>query len=141
MIGLDTNVLVRFIVRDDPDQALAASRLVNEVLSPENKGFISSVVICELTWVLRKVLKVSKEGILSVINMLLDSSSFTIEHRECVSYAVRDYANGEADFSDYYLAEIGCETGCLTATFDEKALRHPHFKRVRSFLKNDESNF
>ena len=135
MIGIDTNVLVRFIVRDDPDQALVASRLINEVLSPEEKGFISSVVICELVWVLRKVLKVPKESILSVLNMLLESSVFEIEHRQCASYAVRDYANGVADFSDYYLAEIGCEAGCLTATFDERALRHPHFMRVCSFLK------
>ena len=135
MIGIDTNVLVRFIVRDDPDQALAASRLINEVLSPEEKGFISSVVICELVWVLRKVLKVPKEKILSVVHMLLESSVFELEHRQCAAYAVRDYESGVADFSDYYLAEIGYETGCLTATFDERALRHPHFMSVCSFLK------
>ena len=69
MIGIDTNVLVRFIVRDDPDQARVASRLINDVLSSEDKGFISSVVVCELVWVLRKVLKVPKEKIITAVNM------------------------------------------------------------------------
>ena len=138
MIGLDTNVLVRYFAQDDVVQAAAANRLIEEVLSVANRGFISSIVLCELVWVLKKPYHLTKERLLTVINQILVTDVFEVEHRNCALYAANDYATGNADFSDYYLAEIGCEAGCLvTTTFDANASGHPFFATVDSIVKQN----
>ena len=52
MIGLDTNVIVRYVVQDDPRQSAAATRLMEKTLSAENPGFVAVVTLCEVAWVL-----------------------------------------------------------------------------------------
>ncbi len=138
MIGIDTNVLVRYFAQDDAPQSAQATHIIEDVLSPKNRGFISSIVLCELVWVLKRVYKQSKGELVQAIEKLLDTNGFEIEHRQCAVYAVYDYSHGSADFSDYYLAEIGCVAGCTkTVTFDAHAAEHPLFESVSSFLNKE----
>lgn len=129
MIGLDTNVLVRFIVQDDPVQSQMASDLIEKRLTPENKGFVSSIVLCEVLWVLKRAYRQPKEQLLSVVRTILETEVLEMENRDCAWRAYYDYDEGLADFSDYYIAQINKVHGAsLTATFDERALKHRLFR-------------
>ena len=129
MIGIDTNVLVRFIVQDEPKQSQIASRLIENILSAENKGFISSIVLCEVVWVLKRLYRQPKDRLLLVVKTILEAEVFEVEHRDCAWRAYYDFDEGLADFSDYYLAQINKTHGAsFTVTFDEKAQKHRLFK-------------
>ena len=129
MIGIDTNVLVRFIVQDEPKQSQIASRLIENILSAENKGFISSIVLCEVVWVLKRLYRQPKDRLLLVVKTILEAEVFEVEHRDCAWRAYYDFDEGLADFSDYYLAPINKTHGAsFTVTFDEKAQKHRLFK-------------
>lgn len=122
MIGLDTNVLVRFLTQDDPKQSAKANRVINQELSEKNQGFVSHPVLMELIWVLRFSYDQSKETLIHVIENLLVTKQLQIERADLVYLALQKYVNGQADFSDaliYMLAEsAGCEK---TLTFDKKS--------------------
>ena len=129
MIGIDTNVLVRYFVQDDVTQSRAATRLLESVLSQTNKGFISSIVLCETVWVLKRCYKTQRAGISRVVKAVLETDVFEVEHRDCAWRAYYDLDEGQADFSDYYIAQIDKEIGAsFTASFDAKALKHRLFK-------------
>ena len=129
MIGIDTNVLVRFIVQDEPKQSQIASRLIEDILSAANKGFISSIVLCEVVWVLKRLYRQPKDRLLLVVKTILEAEVFEVEHRDCAWRAYYDFDEGLADFSDYYLAQINKTHGAsFTVTFDEKAQKHRLFK-------------
>ena len=129
MIGIDTNVLVRFIVQDDPKQSRIATRLIETILTLDNKGFISSVVLCEVVWVLKRRYRQPKERLLLVVKSILETDVFEVEHRDCAWRAYYDFDEGAADFSDYYIAQINKENGAPhTLTFDENALKHRLFR-------------
>ena len=129
MIGIDTNVLVRFIVQDEPKQSKIATKLIETSLSATNKGFISSVVLCEVVWVLKRLYRQPKDRLLLVVRTILEAEVFEVEHRDCAWRAYYDYDEGLADFSDYYLARINKTYGAsFTVTFDEKAQKHRLFK-------------
>ena len=129
MIGLDTNVLVRFIVQDEPKQSKIATKLIETGLSVTKKGFISSVVLCEVVWVLKKLYRQPKDRLLLVVKTILEAEVFEVEHRDCAWRAYYDFDEGSADFSDYYLARINKTYGAsFTVTFDERAQKHRLFK-------------
>ena len=129
MIGIDTNVLVRYIVQDDPKQSRIATKLIETSLSATNKGFISSVVLCEVVWVLKRLYRQPKDRLLLVVKTILEAEAFEVEHRDCAWRAYYDFDEGLADFSDYYLARINKTYGAtFTATFDERAQKHRLFK-------------
>ena len=129
MIGIDTNVLIRYIVQDDPGQARMATRLIEEKLSPENKGFVSSVVLCEVIWVLKRFYRQPKEQLLLVVKTILETEVFEVEHRDCAWRAYYDFDEGDADFSDYYIAQVNKVYGAsFTVTFDETAQKHRLFR-------------
>ena len=122
MIGLDTNVIVRYLVQDDPEQAAAASHVFEDVLSTENRGFVSSVVLCEVVWVLKRGYKVRKPGLCRVLRGLLAAEELELEHRDLVSKAVDRFESGKADFSDYLVGERAREAGApTTLSFDKAA--------------------
>ena len=129
MIGIDTNVLVRYIVQDDPKQSRIATKLIETSLSATNKGFISSVVLCEVVWVLKRLYRQPKDRLVLVVKTILEAEAFEVEHRDCAWRAYYDSDEGAADFSDYYLARINKTYGAsFTVTFDEKAQKHRLFK-------------
>ena len=143
MIGLDTNVLVRFIVQDDPMQSQEATYLIEKRLTSENKGFVSSIVLCEVLWVLKRAYRQPKEQLLVVVKLILEADVLEVENRDCAWRAYYDYDEGPADFSDYYIAQINKAHGAsITVTFDDNALKHRLFKSP-SFDKRigDEADF
>ena len=121
MIGLDTNVVVRYLTLDDPVQVPAAVRLMDS-LSEDEPGFISLVVVAELTWVLEISYKFNKASIVRVFEGLLQSKEMVIEQTELVSHALRLFAAGSAGLADYLIERTGHSAGCShTFTFDQKA--------------------
>ena len=129
MIGIDTNVLVRYIVQDDPKQSKIATKLIESRLSIADKGFISSIVLCEVVWVLKRLYRQPKDRLLLVVKAILEAEAFEVEHRDCAWRAYYDFDEGLADFSDCYLARINKTYGAsFTVTFDERAQKHRRFK-------------
>jgi predicted nucleic-acid-binding protein len=121
MIGLDTNVLVRYLTHDDPGQTAAAMRAMNS-LSFESPGFLSLIVIAELVWVLAISYRYTKREIEQVLEALLRSRELVLERAELVSQALRAFRAGRADFSDYLIERCAHDAECqFTITFDEKA--------------------
>src|SRR5262245_49564589 len=105
MIALDTNLLVRFIVLDDPDQAAAVDRLFKEAIAKQESCFISDPVLCELEWVLSSLYKIPRAEILGTFQDLMAEDLFTFEDRGVVRQALDAYQTGKADFSDYLIGE------------------------------------
>lgn len=121
MIGLDTNVLVRYIAEDDVAQGAAAARIV-ESLSPESPGFVPLVVMAELVWVLQYSYRLSKLEIAEVINKLLRSAELLIENTEIVAQALREFRASRADFADCLIDCCARAAGCQqVVTFDKRA--------------------
>lgn len=128
MIGLDTNVVVRFLVQDDPVQAKIATRIFEHEIGPANPGLISSVVLCEVVWVVQRAYKQKKAKIVEIVRLLLETESVSLEHRDAVWRALRQYESGKADFPDCLIAEINKELGAATTvTFDVAAAGHALF--------------
>lgn len=122
MIGLDTNVLVRYLVQDDPEQAASANEAVDR-FSEDDPGFISLVVVVETTWVLARAYKSGRQAVASVIHGLLEAQEIALERADVVRRAVRRLEDG-ADFADAVVSELGTDAGCeFTVTFDRRAAR------------------
>ena len=121
MIGLDTNVVVRYLTRDDPDQWLLAVKLIRS-LSADSPGFLSLVVLVEIIWVLEDSYSFTKKNIEEVLETLLRSRELVIERAELVRQALRTFAVSRADFADCLIEVCARAAGCShTATFDREA--------------------
>ena len=131
MIGLDTNVLVRYITQDDPQQCAKVDALFENQLSQENSAVISKIVLSELTWVLSHAYGYSREQIALVIQQMLITQEFVIEDSENAIKALQDYQSGKAGFADYFLAQTHLAMGAKhTVSFDKKALKSNLFQPV-----------
>ena len=121
MIGIDTNVLIRYIVQDDPEQSAKAVRFIEANCSKNAPGFINSIVLCEIVWVLKRAYKYNKNLITMVLKQILITTELEIENSDCALLALHDYEKGHADFADYFIAQINRDKGCeATVTFDQK---------------------
>jgi predicted nucleic-acid-binding protein len=121
MIGLDTNVVVRYLTHDDPAQTAAAIK-VFESFSAHSRGFLSLVVVVELVWVLEEVYELKKDEIMQVLEKLLRSKELVVEQAELVWQGLRAFASSRADFSDCIIERCGQAAGCQhTVTFDKHA--------------------
>jgi len=124
MIGLDTNVLVRYIAQDDPKQSLLATRLI-ESLTVDGRGYVSVVSIVELVWVLTDCYALTKAELCGVLEALLRTKEIIVAHADTVWQALRLFKGGKADFADCLIERFGNEAGCeYTSTFDRDAARH-----------------
>lgn len=123
MIGLDTNVLVRYFAQDDAAQAKKATALI-ESLTADNPGYITQVALVEVVWVLGRAYGASREEITQVIETLLRTKELAVEKAETVWKALRLYAGSSADFADC-LIERACHDAQseYTVTFDTKAAK------------------
>jgi len=118
MIGLDTNVVVRYLTHDDPAQMTAAVRVVDS-LSSDSPGFLSLIVITELVWVLEVSYRFKKNEIEQVLETLLRSKELVIERAEIVWQALRKFSASRADFADCLIERSGNAAECqYTVTFD-----------------------
>lgn len=121
MIGVDTNVLVRYVTQDDPKQSRVATSLL-ESLSEDSPGFISMVTLTELAWVLSGAYDATREEIAAVLDGLLRTRTLQVENRLLVLQALRTYRDGNADLADCLIERSGFAAGCThTITFDRKA--------------------
>lgn len=122
MNGLDTNVLVRYIVQDDPKQSKAANRLMEKRCTTGDPGWISLPVLVELVWVLTGAYGYSRSIVQRVLHQLLSTAELRVEEPDLAWAALRAYENGSADFSDYLIGIGNRRRGCKTTfTFDRKA--------------------
>jgi predicted nucleic-acid-binding protein len=132
MIGLDTNVLMRYIVQDDAIQAKAATRLIETRCQPDEPGFISLLVLTELSWVLSRAYEYERQQISGVIEALLLTTELRVERPEIVRRALLDFDSGTADFADCLIAVCNTVSGCQTTyTFDKRASRLAGFSLVK----------
>jgi predicted nucleic-acid-binding protein len=123
MLGLDTNVLVRYLVRDDPSQYEKARRLITRELKRGEPVLVSLLVLLETEWVLRSRYELDKAERLMAISALLDSADLAFEDEACVEQAVYSWKESRADFADCLIEARHRRLGCsATATFDAKAL-------------------
>jgi predicted nucleic-acid-binding protein len=121
MIGLDTNVVVRYLTQDDPTQSAAAVKMIRS-FSSEKPGFLSLVVVVELVWVLEVSYRFPKSEIVHVLETLLRSKELMVEREELAWQAHRRFASGNADFADCLIERCGNAAGCQhTLTFDRNA--------------------
>ena len=127
MIGLDTNVLVRYLTKDDEAQWQQAVEIVNSAES----CFISNIVLCEMVWVLRgKPYKYPQSEVLEIIELLLQSSKLEFADRTVIYQALKLNKLGKADFADYLIGAVNHFHECsTTVTFDRK-LRDDKWYRV-----------
>ena len=132
MIGLDTNVIVRYLVQDDPAQSEQASRIFEDRLTSEERGFVSAITLCEVVWVLKRGYKVERSELIRIVRALLEAEELEIEDRDLVWTALSDFKAGKADFSDYLIGRKGMAVGVSTTlTFDETAAKSDLFTLVR----------
>ena len=127
MIGLDTNVLVRYLAQDDVKQAAAATRLIEKELTASRQGFISLVVLSELCWVLSSIYSATTEELVATVQDLLNTPQFQVERREAVQAAIarlKTSPTRKAGLVDALIAAIAESEGCTgTVTFDKAAVR------------------
>lgn len=120
MKGLDTNVLVRYIVQDDPEQSRIAVKVIEETVSAGHRLVIFPIVLCELVWVLESAYGYRKVEIHPVIDQIMRTAQFEIIEKDTLWRVLADYFEGSADFSDYYIGRVNERVGSLTTlTFDK----------------------
>ena len=123
MIGLDTNVLVRYIMQDDLQQARKANVLI-ESLTMQEPGFVPIVTVIELYWLLTNPYELSREQAAQAIDMLLRTKEIVLDRAEQVAQALRLYKASTADFADCLTERLAASAGCeRTMTFDTKAAK------------------
>jgi len=128
MIGIDTNVLVRFLVRDDAAQFEKARRLIKRETGAGQKVFVSLLVLLEMEWVLRSRYNLSKSEINQAISGLLDALEIQFEDEQAVEEALFTWKDNVADFAACLIGAHNRRQGCrATATFDVKAVKLPTF--------------
>jgi len=129
MIGLDTNILVRYLTQDDPVQSAKATDILERRLTPKNLGFVSVVVMVETVWVLDRAYGLTAQETAAIVERLLQVEVLIIEDEQQVFTAMVALKQGRASFADALIAELGARAGCTrTLTFDQKAGRLPGFK-------------
>lgn len=128
MIGLDTNILVRFLVQDDPEQSARARALIEKAIDSETPCFVSDIVLCEMVWVLERSYKTRRFDIGRILGHLLRARHLTFTSLERLFAALESYHAGNGDFADYLIQEHSRAEGCeAIATFDGDLLEEPGF--------------
>ena len=123
MIGIDTNILVRYLTQDDFKQAKIAEDLLNKYLTQPKSVLINNIVICKLISVLDRGYKYTKDQIISVVRQILSTEEFVFENQKVLWFALEQYEKKKLDFSYALIAQVNKNLGCQhTFTFDKVAL-------------------
>ena len=124
MIGLDTNVLVRYLVQDEAAQAARATRLIERELNEREPGFVGLIVLVETCWVLKRLYGATAAELHDTVRDLLDTRQLAVENRALVARALGRATNDGADIADALIAECALSAGCRrTVTFDKAAAK------------------
>ena len=129
MTGLDTNVLLRYLLQDDPKQARQANQIIDRQLSEPEPGFVNLATVLEIVWVLRSLLKRSPSQIAAHIEHLLAADSLEVQNEQQVFEAAFALKRRTGEFGDALIGALNVWAGCShTLTFDRKTARLPHFQ-------------
>jgi predicted nucleic-acid-binding protein len=129
MIGLDTNVIVRYLAQDDPVQSRVATDVIERRLNDSNPGFISVVAMAETAWVLERAYGLADADIAAAIERLLQADVLVVEREQQVFTAMVALMEGRGSFADALIGALGAEAGCSgTLSFDRKTLALPGFE-------------
>lgn len=129
MIGLDTNVLIRYLTQDDRVQSAKATELIEQRLTRRDPGFISIVAMAEAVWVLERAYRLGDVEIATTIESTLQADSLVVENEQEVFTAMIALKEGRGSFADALIGALCARAGCsATVTFDQKALRLPGFR-------------
>ena len=130
MIGLDTNVVVRYLMQDDPRQSRRATQVI-EALTVDEPAFLPIVTIVELVWVLESSYELTRTQVAQALAGLLDSRELRVDRAEIVAQAMRTYRDGKADFAHALIARLSHDAGCeATLTFDTVAVRDAGMRAI-----------
>ncbi len=122
MIGIDTNVLVRYLTSDDEIQSNKAAKLINQYIGQAGSIFINNIVACELIWVLERGYKYDKSHITTVLKEIVATSEFQFEDHKILWLSIVEYEKSNVDFADILIGNINALKGCSKSfTFDSKA--------------------
>ena len=132
MIGIDTNILIRYLTQDDKEQATLAEKIINKHISKSQSIFINNIVMCELVWVLARGYKYKKEQIVSVVQQILSTVEFSFEKQNILWETLEEYEQKNLDFSDALIARLNQTYSCETTfTFDESASKCSEFELLK----------
>jgi len=138
MLGIDTNILIRYIVQDDPVQSPLVSHFLKKECTEQAPCYISHIVLCEVVWVLESAYDYKREKIAETLKLILETSHFIVEEPARTWCALEAYQKQSMDFSDALLGETnqlqGCET---TVTLDRKASKMDTFRLLADVKKNE----
>ncbi len=131
MLGVDTNVLIRYLIRDYQPQYERARRLIDREVSKGEPVLVSLLVLLETEWVLRSRYELPKSDIVAVFSALLDTADLSFEDEPSIEHAVYSWKDSTADFADCLIDARNRRLGCrATAAFDGRALRLAGFVAV-----------
>ena len=131
MLGVDTNVLVRYLIRDEQPQYQKARRLIDREVAKGEPVFVSLLVLLETEWVLRNRYELAKADLVTAFSALLDTADLAFEDEPSIENAVYSWKDSAADFADCLIEAHNRRLGCrATATFDGRALKLAGFISV-----------
>lgn len=144
MIALDTNVLVRYIAQDDQVQATQVNVLM-DLLSASVPALISTIVMCELCWVLKSAYRAPKSRLVEVLEAVLEVPVFRFENLKLCAGALEKFRTGGADYSDYIISESSENVSCsAVVSFDKSAKSSAGFIGIEdaiNLLSSDQSEY
>jgi predicted nucleic-acid-binding protein len=128
VIGLDTNVLVRYVVKDDAEQLSRVRRLLDDVAQTGDRIYVDDIILCELVWVLRSIYRWNRVAIAQALEEILGIWVLVFADPERFSAATGEYRDGPGDFADYLIGRRNAAPRCEhTVTFDRDLAAHPSF--------------
>jgi predicted nucleic-acid-binding protein len=129
MIGLDTNILIRYLAQDDPIQSAKATKIIERRLTEENPGFVSAVAMVETVWVLDRGYGLGSDEIAAAIERMLQIDVLVVQNEQEVFTAMIALKQRKGSFADAIILALGARAGCpYTLTFDRKASRLSGFR-------------
>lgn len=130
MIGLDTNLLVRYLTQDDAGQSKQAARIIDAAIEAGEDLYLNHIVVCELTWVLSRAYGYAKDELLGVLEKILAAGQFAFEDKDALWRALEAFRRSSADFADCLIGVKNSTAGCrTTVTLDRAAAGLENFTR------------
>jgi predicted nucleic-acid-binding protein len=131
MKGVDTNVLMRYLTRDDAKLSPVAAKFIKGSCTKQDPCLLNSVVLCELVWVLESAYGYPRDLVADAVQRILETSGFKVEAPTDSWRALEAYQSGIADFADALIGVLNQSGGCeTTVTLDKKAARLATFSAL-----------
>jgi predicted nucleic-acid-binding protein len=129
LIAIDTNVLVRYVVQDHPQQSRVANQLLESLKPRQETCFITNITLCELVWVLESCYDHRKSKICELLEKILQIDIFVFENKDLLLGCLKEYRDHPGDFADYLIGKQSRANGANQVyTFDKKLKSSSAFK-------------